>query len=169
MKVKTDDTAWSGYDPSKGPPILKAVDKEVKDTVTSNVNEKIGEAERARDVALVELAQRLDELATQKDLVDQELAQVEGQIAHYFPEEAGELAKSTGEYDIIVTRSERWTWDKASLEKHFGENKLPDYINRSLTVDKRKFQKLTKTEQEELKFALTRHLNSPKVKVVKHV
>ena len=51
MKVKTDDTAWSGYDPSKGPPILKAVDKEVKDVATSA--DKVGEAEKARDIALV--------------------------------------------------------------------------------------------------------------------
>lgn len=167
MKVKTDDTAWSGYDPSKGPPILKAVDKEVKDVATSA--DKVGEAEKARDIALVELARKLDTLTEQKAKVDEELAQLEGEIIHYFPEEEGELAKSTGEYDIIVSRSERWTWDKDSLEKHFGENKLPDYINRSLTVDKRKFKKLSKSEQDELKFALTRHLNSARVKVVKHV
>ena len=30
MKTKTDDTAWSGYDPTQGPPILKAVDDEVR-------------------------------------------------------------------------------------------------------------------------------------------
>ena len=59
--------------------------------------------------------------------------------------------------------------DKEELEKYFGQTELPDYVNRALSVDKRKFKRLPADEQAKIKSFLTRHLNSPKVKVVKNV
>ena len=169
MKVKTDDTAWSGFDPSKGPPPLKAVDQEVKSTATSDIPTKMQEATKVREARLEDLAKHFHALSERKADIDQELSKVEGEIAYYFPEEAGDIAKDTRDFSIIVTRNERWAWDKAALEEHFGQTELPDYVNRSLSVDKRKFSRLPSSEQNALKFALTRHLNSPKVKVVKNV
>ncbi len=169
MKVKTDDTAWSGFDPSQGPPTLKAVDDEVRSTSTSTISTKINEADKVREARLESLARHFHELSEKKADIDQEIQKVEGEIAYYFPEEAGDVAKDTTDFSIIVTRNERWAWDKAALEEHFGQTELPDYVNRSLSVDKRKFSRLPSSEQNALKFALTRHLNSPKVKVVKNV
>ena len=169
MKTKTDDTAWSGYDPTQGPPILKAVDDEVKSTSTSDSQTKLTEAELRRNDRLDDLAERCHELNQTKAEIDEELAMIEGEIAHYFPEEEGELYKHTKGYGVTVTRSERWAWDKEELEKHFGQTELPDYVNRALSVDKRKFKRLPADEQAKIKSFLTRHLNSPKVKVVKNV
>ena len=58
MKTKADDTAWSGYDPTQGPPILKAVDDEVKSTSTSDSQTKLTEAELRRNDRLDDLAER---------------------------------------------------------------------------------------------------------------
>ena len=46
---------------------------------------------------------------------------------------------------------------------------FPEYVTRSLSIDKRKFQKLPPETQELIKFALTRKLDKAKVKVVENV
>ena len=97
------------------------------------------------------------------------LGQLETEIAHVFPEEAGERAMSTDTFEIVLNRSERWQWDKKALEDLYTQDDLPDFIKRSMSVDKRKFQKLPTSEQERLKFALTRTLDKPKIKVIPHV
>ena len=115
------------------------------------------------------LAEEYAQIKREHDALATRLGQVENEIAHLFPEEAGELAQSTKDFDVVVSRSERWTWDKSALEKLFSQEELPDYVKRSLSVDKRKFSKLPQYEQEKLRFALTRKLDNPKVRVIPHV
>jgi len=121
-------------------------------------------------------AQRLEPLAEEYvrlkaefDALQDRLGQIENEIAYLFPEEAGEIAQSTPKFEIIVSRSERWSWDKDALSREFSQEEYPDYIKRSLSVDKRKFQKLPEFEQQRLKHALTRKLDNPKVKVIPNV
>ena len=115
---------------------------------------------------LEDLARKHLEASNKLEALNILIAQLETEIAHVFPEEAGERAMSTDSYEVLVSRSERWTWDKAALEKAFSQGELPDHIKRSLTVDKRKFLKLPTSDQEKLKFALPRKLDKPKVKVI---
>ena len=115
------------------------------------------------------LAQEYTEVKAQYDELGVRLEQLEAEIAHLFPEEAGEQTQSTRMFDVTVSRTERWTWDKEALEREFSSGEVPDYVKRSLTVDKRKFQKLSAWEQERLKYALTRKLDKPKVKVTENV
>jgi len=115
------------------------------------------------------LAEEYAKLKTQSEVIAERLGQLENEIAYLFPEEAGEIAQSTTRFEVIVSRSERWSWDKEALEKQFGDRSLPDHVKRSHSVDKRKFQKLPQHEQELLRYALTRKLDRPKVKVIPNV
>jgi hypothetical protein len=115
------------------------------------------------------LADEYAKLKSQSEAIADRLGQLENEIAYLFPEEAGEIAQSTTKFEVIVSRAERWSWDKEALERKFGEGSLPDHIKRSLSVDKRKFQKLPQHEQETLRYALTRKLDRPKVKVIPNV
>ena len=115
------------------------------------------------------LASEYHDLAIEHERISERMGQLEGEMSHLFPEEAGELAISTSSFEVVVRRSERWSWDKKMLEKIFSQGEIPTYVNRSLTVDKRKFLKIPVHEQDELKPALTRKLDSPKIKVIRHV
>jgi hypothetical protein len=115
------------------------------------------------------LANELYHLHLEREVVDNRIGQLEAEIARLFPEESGTLSKSAGKYDIAVSRSERWSWDKEALEAQFGQAPLPEFVRRSLTVDKRKFQKLPPEQQAELKHALTRNLDKPKVRISPNV
>jgi len=97
------------------------------------------------------------------------LKELAEQMAQMFPEEEGELSQNVDNLKVVITRSERWVWDKVLLEKEFNEKELPEYVTRSLSIDKRKFQKLPTETQELIKFALTRKLDKAKVKVVENV
>ena len=115
------------------------------------------------------LAEELEDLTKKRDIIEERIGQIENELAHNFPEEAGELAQSTPKYEIICNRTERWSWDKTALEKHFGQGSVPHYVNVIMTVDKRQFQKLPHHEQDPLMFALTRKLDRPKIKVIRNV
>tara|TARA_E500000318_G_scaffold99447_1_gene101504 strand:- start:544 stop:978 length:435 start_codon:yes stop_codon:yes gene_type:complete len=115
------------------------------------------------------LAEELEDLTKQRDIIEERIGQIENELAHSFPEEAGELAQSTPKYEIICSRTERWSWDKTALEKHFGQGSVPHYVKVNMTVDKRQFQKLPHHEQDPLMFALTRKLDRPKIKVIRNV
>ncbi|MAS48214.1 MAG: hypothetical protein CL557_12505 [Alphaproteobacteria bacterium] len=115
------------------------------------------------------LAEELDTLTKKREIIEERVGQIENELAHNFPEEAGELAQSTPKYEIICNRTERWSWDKDALEKHFGQGSVPHYIKVNMTVDKRQFQKLPHHEQDPLMFALTRKLDKAKIKVIRNV
>lgn len=121
------------------------------------------------DAHLATLAQTYSDLREQQEALSEELGRLEREIAHYFPEEAGEIAKTAGSYEIIVSRAERWSWDKDALESVFSQGEVPDYVKRSLSIDKRKFLRLPINEQDAVKHALTRKLDAPKVKVIPNV
>lgn len=108
-------------------------------------------------------------LSLEYERLGERLGQLEREIAHFFPEQAGDVAKTTGRYEIIVSRSERWSWDKEALEEVFTTGAVPDYVKRTLSIDKRKYLRLSASEQDAVKHALTRKLDNPKVKVIPNV
>ena len=137
-----------------------------------NIVSSIGKATpkpEDRTIALEEMAKQHLEVSSDIEKLKAKLEQLEGEMAHLFPQEAGERSYTTDTYEVMCNRTERWSWDKDELEKIFGTNELPDYVKRSMTVDKRKFLKLAHSEQEQLKHALTRTLDKPKIKVIPHV
>lgn len=107
------------------------------------------------------------DLTRQRREIDAALQLIEGEIAHSFPDIEGEVKKFTQNYEVTVTRAERWSWDQGALREIYGEEPLPDFIRRSLNVDKRRFRALPESEQVALRHALTRTLTGPKVKVIK--
>ena len=115
------------------------------------------------------LAEELHKLTKDRAVIEERIGQIENELAYNFPEEAGELAQSTPKFEIICNRSERWSWDKDALEKHFGQGSVPHYIKVNMTVDKRQFQSLPHHEQDPLMFALTRKLDKAKIKVIPNV
>ena len=117
-----------------------------------------------------ERAQRLGiehaALEQKKQEIDNRLRQVGEEIALLADEDTEEHTFETEKCTVSVSRTERWTWDTESLESILGSpDNWPEYVKKSVSVDKRRFQKLPQEEQERLKPALTRSLNKPKVKV----
>lgn len=107
------------------------------------------------------------DLKRQQAEVDAALQLVESEISRTFAEVEGDTTKHTENFEVTVTRSERWSWDQDALTEIYGDEPLPDFVRRSLTVDKRLFRKLPESEQVPLRRALTRKLGNPKIKVVR--
>lgn len=133
--------------------------------VIGNIGRKTPAPGAGTNQALDELAERHREVSVKIGELQDILTGIEGEIAHMFPEVSGEQSITTDRFEVVVSRSERWSWDKDALEEMFGQGDLPDYVKRSMSVDKRKFLKLPTSEQESLHHALTRNLDKPKIKV----
>ena len=116
-----------------------------------------------------ELARELQEVTQQLEILVARKEKIEDEIARWFPEEEGSHKKHFDEFSIEVSRTSRWLWDKDVLSDLFDDKPLPPHITRRLSVDKRKFQKLTTSEQDELIPALTKKLDKAKVKVTYNV
>ena len=143
-----ESSEWSGFnvDFGKATPSTKDVGSDAKELATE----------------LQEVTQQLEILAARKE-------QIEDEIARWFPEVEGKHEKHFDGLTIEVSRTSRWLWDKDVLSDLFDNKPLPTHITRRLSVDKRKFQKLTKSEQDELIPALTKKLDKAKVKVINNV
>ena len=133
-------------------------DKTRKDVVASKTTQR-----------LEEMSAELYKLNLEKITLEERISVLEGDISRLFPEESGSQSKELGLYEVIVSRTERWSWDKDALEKHFEQKPLPHYVKRNLSIDKRAFTKMPLETQNEIKYCLTRNLDKPKVRVVKHV
>ncbi len=92
------------------------------------------------------------------------------EISQHFDEVLGVQEKELTNFTITCTHGERWVWDKDELEKRFGKtgSLTPDYVKRSLTIDKKKYQSLPLAVQGDLREVLTRKLEPAKIKVVQH-
>lgn len=69
---------------------------------------------------------------------------------------------------VMLTRSERWKWDQEVLNRIIGddpEEDLPDYVKRSTTINRKKFESLPDDEQDKWKPALTREAAPAKIEV----
>lgn len=113
--------------------------------------EKAGEDPLAYLAERLERARKnLDEAQAEWDLLTD---QAIGQVSRDF----GEHELEAGPRVIRVKRAERYTWDQDLLATMFEEEEeLPEFVNRKLAVDKRKFDKLDDKDKEDLLPALTR-------------
>ena len=123
------------------------------------------------DERVEKLALEYADLSIQKQEITERMQQLSQEIAHYAPESAEEHTFKTNRCEVSVTRSERWSWDQEKLVEILGDDQThwPDHVKRTISVDKRKFQKLPPQEREALKPALTRKLDAAKVKVTTDV
>jgi hypothetical protein len=125
----------------------------------------------------IEASSRLDTLADQLltmqtvlENSQQACKHLSMEIANHFDEILGVQEKELTNFTITCTHNERWIWDKTKLQERFDNGLCPpDYVKKSLTIDKKKFQSLPITIQGDLRDALTRKLEPAKVKVVKNV
>jgi len=111
----------------------------------------------------ITVADQLADLKEEHDELRDELARLAPEIEGEFPFEAGK-------YTVIVTRPERWKWDQAQLKTIFAHSDtLPPWAKKTISIDKRAFQRLPSDQQGELHPALTRDLAAAKVKVVEEL
>ena len=114
---------------------------------------------------LKEMAINLFRKKTELEKLSEEVKKLEGEIAYFFPQIAGEHKRRLDEVHVSVKRHERFEWDENKLAEIFDQREVPEYIRRRLSVDKRRFNRLSQDEQNLVKPALTRKLQSPKVEV----
>lgn len=111
--------------------------------------------------------EELKEKRRQQEALNDDISQLEAKLISEFPVEFGEQTKLYGKDVVTINRQERFHWDQEKLEKLYASGTLPTHVKRRLTVEKRAFQKLTPTEQDELMDALTRKPGPISVKLTR--
>ena len=113
-----------------------------------------------------------DQLMTMQIVLEnaqQSVKHLSMEISQHFDEVLGTQEKELLKHTITCTHGERWSWNKEKLEEMYGDATFaPDFVKRSLTIDKKKFQSLPITIQGPLRDALTRKLEPAKIKVVQN-
>ena len=85
----------------------------------------------------------------------------------------GDLPQEAGEYPIemddgrtlMIKVPEKWSWDKKLLKDTFESAGLPECVNQSFLVDRKKYEAAPDNVKEVLKQALTIECGSPTIKV----
>ena len=118
---------------------------------------------------LDKLADQLMTMQTVMENAQQSVKHLSMEIARHFDEVLGAQEKKLTKYTVTCTHGERWSWDKEKLEELYGDGTIaPDFVKRSLTIDKKKFQSLPITIQGPLRDALTRKIEPAKIRVVEN-
>ena len=106
-------------------------------------------------------------LVNQKEAIDQRIEALSYQILDEVSEEPGEHVLKVGEEHVVHIRiPERYQWDQDELKKILDDgNSLPDFVRKTLSVDKRRFDALDDAERKTLLPALTRKPGKPSIKV----
>jgi len=120
-----------------------------------------------RIAVLSGLAESYHETVSQIGTLQEIADRLSGEIAHLFPTVAGECVEQIDDMHVRVTRTEKYQWDRKELERLFDQGALPDFVSRSLSIHKRTFDRLPVEEQEKVRHALTKKLNTPKVEVIR--
>ena len=111
--------------------------------------------QQAKHKPMTEMIEALLDARRKKDEAEKLVEQFEAKLIAEFPEEFGEQSKQIGDNIVTVNRQERYNWNQEMLEGIFKKSPLPPHVKRSLTVEKRTYQKLTKAEQDLVEPALT--------------
>lgn len=112
----------------------------------------------ARTYAAAEMSARLAKEA---------MEEARDEIDRLFPPQAGTVSIPAGNVLVQIKRNESYDWDKRALAEHFRETgeALPDHVNKTFTVDRRKYDRLTTSEREELEPYLTKKLTASKISI----
>jgi hypothetical protein len=129
--------------------------------------ESAAEAASIKTSELADLAEKLFEAEEQLAEVKRSADILSEQIAAQFPHEAGKQTRTLGDLELTVSCSERWEWDHELLAALYEQGKLPSFVTRKLSVDRKIFDRLPSDAQDDLRAALTRKLMKPQVKVAK--
>jgi hypothetical protein len=119
-----------------------------------------------RNARLGPLAKELTSKLAELEHLDAVVKALKLEVAHYFPETEGVHEWEDEFTHVEVSYGERLSWDKHELERIFGESELPDYVKRTLSIDKKRYDNLPNEERAALASALTRKLSGPKVAVI---
>lgn len=106
-------------------------------------------------VAVKELAaasEQLDEAKKKLDSAEDEIRSLASRVAE---DAHSDIVMRGYGYDVQVKRRTQYRWDSAKLEDIFAQsNNLPSHVKKNLSVERRVFDRLSKSEQDELRSAL---------------
>ena len=91
-------------------------------------------------------------------------------VVRFAPEVPGEVVINGNLYAIQIKRAERLEWDSEVLAAIYaGRDDLPEHIKMKLSVDKKRYDRMSELDREDLRSALTIKLSAPTVEVVNRV
>lgn len=133
----------------------------------SSVLETSGNLEEARAKALGPVARELAIKQSEMEHLKAQINALQKEVVRFFPEEEGVHEWEDEAVQVSVTYGERRVWDKAKLAEMFGASEtLPQCVDKTYTVNNRKYDTMTEAEKAAIREALTRKLSSPKIEVI---
>jgi hypothetical protein len=118
-----------------------------------------------RNARLGPLAKELAVKTAELEHLDAVVKALKAEVVRYFPEAEGDHSWEDEFTLVEVAYSERQSWDKAELERLFGKDELPDYVKRTLSIDKKRYDALPAGERAALASALTRKLSAARITI----
>jgi hypothetical protein len=165
---------WSSLDYSADREIDAGPEK-LSDVIRTEPSTSTEEIDTETNVKLALLAQTLmtarEELEKHKFLADAAVAEIERLVPGGDPAD-GTLLIPLSDMTIEVTFRDRWLWDQGMIEDIIGKDEdhtVPDFIKKSVRVDRKKFEALPTSEQNIWKPALTRKHAPAKIEVKQNV
>lgn len=128
-------------------------------------------AETSSVAALVDdRAPQLVEALATLEAAKTRVKQLTEDLARFAPEVAGDVQIHGLVYSVTVKRAERLEWDSEVLSALYdGEADLPPHIKKKLSVDKKRYDRMTEEDRDALKSALTIKLSAPSIEVSRNV
>lgn len=121
-------------------------------------------------VGLVDdLAPQLIDALAALEAAKTKVKQLTEDLARFAPEIAGEVQLRGTAYVATVRRAERFEWDSDVLAALYDAGELPPYIKKKLSVDKKRYDRMTDDDRDALKSALTIKLSAPSIEVSRNV
>lgn len=122
--------------------------------------------EEARTKALSPIARELAIKLSEFEHLKAQIKALEKEVVRFFPHEEGVHHWEDEAVEITVSYGERRVWDKTRLAQIFGAAEmLPDYVDKTYTVNNRKYDVMDEASKERVREALTRKLSAPKIDV----
>lgn len=122
--------------------------------------------EQARAKALSPIARELAIKLSEFEHLKAQIKALEKEVVRFFPQEEGSHHWEDEAVEITVSYGERRVWDKNKLAEIFGAAEmLPAYVDKTYTVNNRKFDAMGEAEKGRVREALTRKLSAPKIDV----
>jgi len=113
------------------------------------------------------LAAEFKKLMDDREIIEERIDALSFKLLDEVSEEPGEHVLKVGDTHVVHIRiPERYQWDQDQLRKILEDgNELPDFVRKTLSVDKRRFDALDDDERKKLLPALTRKPGKPSIKV----
>lgn len=97
--------------------------------------------------------EKLEEAKARSEAADNAVRQLASRVAE---DDHSDIDMSGYGFNVKVKRRSQYRWDSAKLAEIFAQsNTLPNHVKKSLSVDRRTYERLSSDEQSELRPALT--------------